>query len=63
VPIFNLKRDVIACVQMVLGPGSPKINVADSKVDGINFEQAAEWLSKELSSPLQVLIDALNPNP
>jgi hypothetical protein len=44
---------------MYIGSGSPKINVADSKVDGINFEQAAEWLARSLSSPLQFLIDAM----
>lgn len=49
VPIVNIHNNVIACLQLVLGHGSPKIDLADSRVDGITFRQAAEWLSTTLA--------------
>ena len=58
-PILNLQGDVIACIQMVLGHRSPKISLKDSRADGFDFEQAANYLAKSLSSPLQNVLDAM----
>ena len=62
VPIFNIEGDVVVCVQIVLGPVSPKIHLAESRADGIDFEQALQWLILSISAPLQLVIERLYEN-
>ena len=62
VPLFNIDGDILVCVQMVLGSGSPKIHLADSRAQGITFEQALQWLILTISTPLQLLIEKIYEN-
>ena len=56
----NIEGDVLLCLQMVLGPGSPRIHLSESRADGITFEQAAQWYVNSLSTPLQCVIENMN---
>lgn len=58
-PILNIKGEVIACLQMVCGHGSPKNDLVASRADGLTFEQAAGHLINCLSYPLQSVLDAM----
>ena len=62
VPIFNVEGDVIVCVEMILGPLSPKIHLAESRADGINFEEALQCLILSISAPLQLVIERIYEN-
>lgn len=59
VPLLNVKGELIACLQMICGPGSPKFMLADSREDGITFEQAAQWFVQSISSPLQCILERM----
>ena len=59
VPVLNQQGDVIACLQMVCGHGSPKIDLSESRADGFGFEQAASHLARALSSPLQSVLNEM----
>lgn len=59
VPILSVEGDVLACVQMVLGPGSPKMKLSDSRSDGITFDQTVQWLVRSLCTPLQYVIEGI----
>jgi hypothetical protein len=58
--VSNIEGDVLLCLQMVLGPGSPRIHLSESRADGITFEQAAQWYVISLSTPLQCVIENMN---
>lgn len=58
--VLNIEGDVLLCLQMVLGPGSPRIRLSESRADGITFEQAAQWYVNSLSTPLQCVIENMN---
>ena len=58
-PILNLNGDVLACIQMVCGHGSPKISMTESRADGFGFEEAAIHLAGVLSAPLQSVLNAM----
>jgi hypothetical protein len=58
--VSNIEGDVLLCLQMVLGPGSPRIHLSESRADGISFEQAAQWYVNSLSTPLQCVIENMN---
>ena len=58
--ILNIEGEVLACLQMISGPGSPKVHLTDSRADGISFEQAAQWYALSLSTPLQCVIENMN---
>lgn len=58
--ILNTEREVLACLQMICGTGSPKVHLSDSRADGITFEQAAQWYALSLSTPLQCVIENMN---
>jgi hypothetical protein len=55
-PILDLKGGVIGCLQMICGSSSPKINLTDSRADGITFEQSVQCLLQTLSPPLQCIL-------
>jgi len=55
-PILDLKGDLIGCLQMVCGSSSPKINLSDSRADGVTFEQSVQCLLQTISPPLQCIL-------
>jgi hypothetical protein len=56
VPLLNVKGQVLGCLQLLPGPGSPKITLTEGRDDGITFEQAAAALALGLRAPLQVVM-------
>lgn len=58
--VLNLEGDVTLCLQLVLGPSSPRIHLTDSRAEGIAFEQAAQWYVDSLCAPLQCVIESIN---
>ena len=55
-PLLNIKGQVLGCLQLLPGPGSPKITLTEGRDDGVTFEQAASTLALSLRAPLQVLV-------
>ena len=56
IPLLNTLGAAVACLQMVVGPGSPKVALVDGKVDNVTFEQAAQWLVRALRAPLGAVL-------
>ena len=58
VPIVDLHGTVVGCLQLVVGPRSPKLRESeDSKgQQGLLFVQAAQWLTHQIAAPVQYLI-------
>jgi hypothetical protein len=60
VPIMTVENQVLACLQMVPGPQSPKF---ECELEGISqdnvtiaFEQALQWFLHQISHPLEYLL-------
>ena len=56
VPILNIKGQTMACLQLIVGPRSPKVSMLEGKADNLTFEQAAQMMVRVLRAPLQLLI-------
>lgn len=61
-PILSIDGNILACLQLVAGPGSPKFfgpEGATDQVDRISFQQAVQWLSHQISAPLSHLLGSI----
>lgn len=58
VPIVDLHNTVVGCLQLLVGPRSPKLRESEDakSQQGLLFVQAAEWLTHQIAAPLQYLI-------
>lgn len=56
VPIGDLYGTVIACLQLVPGPTSPKFIGHTKDDNSVTFEEAAEWLVHQVTTPLSFLM-------
>ena len=60
VPVMNTRGVPVACLQLVVGPGSPKVALVDGKIDNFTFEQAAQWLVRVLRPPLTAVLSLIS---
>lgn len=56
VPIIDIYGTVTACLQLVPGPTSPKFRDGLNDDHAVCFEEAAEWLVHQVSTPLSFLM-------
>lgn len=58
VPIVDLHNTVVGCLQLLVGPRSPKLRESEDvkSQQGLLFVQAAQWLTHQIAAPLQYLI-------
>lgn len=58
VPIVDLHGTVVGCLQLVVGPRSPKLRESEDakSQQGLLFVPAAQWLTHQIAAPLQYLI-------
>ena len=59
IPVFSVRGKPLACVQLIVGPSSPKVKLVDGKADNVSFLQAAEWLVRILRPPLTAVIASI----
>jgi hypothetical protein len=55
VPVFDLRGNVMAVLELVASPFSPKLKYPGTR-GRILLDQAAQWLAHQLSSPLQHIL-------
>lgn len=58
IPVVDLYGAVIACLELVVGPRSPRLKYSDEFKDqqSLLFIPAAQWLVHQISSPLQYML-------
>ena len=58
IPVVDLYGAVIACLELVVGPRSPRLKYSDEFKDQqtLLFIPAAQWLVHQISSPLQYML-------
>jgi septal ring factor EnvC (AmiA/AmiB activator) len=58
VPIVDLHGTVVGCLQLVVGPRSPKLRESEDikSQQGLLFVDAAQWLTHQIAAPVQYLI-------
>eukprot|EP00601_Ochromonadales_sp_CCMP2298_P029886 CAMPEP_0173341404 /NCGR_PEP_ID=MMETSP1144-20121109/9553_1 /TAXON_ID=483371 /ORGANISM="non described non described, Strain CCMP2298" /LENGTH=1248 /DNA_ID=CAMNT_0014287723 /DNA_START=121 /DNA_END=3867 /DNA_ORIENTATION=- len=61
VPILDLYGTVVGCLELVVGPRSPKLReLEENKIQrALLFVQAAQWLTHQIAAPLQYLIKSV----
>ena len=56
VPVCNIHGEVLAVLQMTVGPLSPKFKIIGNAEDGMTFEHALQHLLRVITAPVQCVV-------